>query len=201
MRKASPLHRLVLVGWLTVVWVTLWGSMTLANVGGGLLIAVGTIWAFPPSPVRSDSELDDLAGDAGRSLGADEKLRVRPLSVLGLVAWFLWGLVVSTWQVAVAAVTPPRRSKVRPEVIEVTLVSTSPVVTALVSNAITLTPGTLTLEARGTPAVISVHGMFVDDPEAVRTDVREIERRVVAAVGTRRDRSLVAAVDSAGGER
>lgn len=194
MTRASALHRLVLVTWLTFVWVTLWGSVTLANVGGGLLVAAGSLLIFPPAPVVPDSALDESVEGPDRPLADDEKLRVRPLSVLALLGWFLWALVESTWHVAVATITPARRSEIHTQVVDVPLASWSPVVTALVANAITLTPGTLTLEARGTPATLTVHGMFVDDPDAVRADVWDIERRVVAAVGTRRDRALLAEV-------
>ena len=54
---------LLLVGWLTVVWVGLWGSLTAANVLGGLVVAAGT----PEAVVQLGSHTGKaLAGVLGR---------------------------------------------------------------------------------------------------------------------------------------
>ena len=72
----------------------------------------------------------------------------------------------------------------------------------LVANAITLTPGTLTIDARGRPAVLYVHVLSFDAVEATRAEVEDLERRIVRAFGTRAelarvDRSPAAELGSA----
>jgi multicomponent Na+:H+ antiporter subunit E len=57
-----------------------------------------------------------------------------------------------------------------------------------VANVITLTPGTMTLESKGSPATLYVNVLQLHDPNAVRRDVADIERRAVKAFGSRKSR-------------
>ena len=67
----------------------------------------------------------------------------------------------------------------------------SRLVATIVADAISLTPGTLTLEARyrdgedpprGSPPVLYIHVLGLADPEDIRADVHRLERLVVSAV-------------------
>lgn len=156
--------RAVLVGWLTVLWVVLWRDASPANLVSGLAIAAVVIVVFPP---RSVSELDH---------------RVRPLPLLVFLAYFAWQVLVSNLVVARAIVTP--RHRVRTGIVAVPMGFCSDLVITLVANAITLTPGTLTVELRREPSTLYVHVLHVQDLERVRQNIRTLQRMVVRAVGS-----------------
>ena len=49
----------------------------------------------------------------------------------------------------------------------------------MLANVITLTPGTLSLDVSEDRRTLYVHGMFVDDPEAFRREIKDgFERRI-----------------------
>lgn len=150
--------------WIVVVWIALWGELTVANVLGGCGIAVVLLVLFPAEVPRGD-------------------LVLRPVQGLRFAVRFLVDLVRATADVAWDVVTP--RSKGAPGIVAVVLPPTSDPILTVVADAVTLTPGTLTLEAasdaRG--AVLHVHVLHLRDPEAVRADVRSVHRRAVAAFG------------------
>ena len=54
-------------------------------------------------------------------------------------------------------------------------------------GAITLTPGTLTIDARGRPALLYVHVLSFTDEASAVADVEDLERRAVRAFGTAED--------------
>ena len=61
----------------------------------------------------------------------------------------------------------------------------------MVADAITLTPGTMTVDVFDTddgPAVLYVHALEVADPEAIRADGLRLEGLAVRAFGSRADR-------------
>ena len=50
---------------------------------------------------------------------------------------------------------------------------------ALLAKLLTLTPGSVTLDVAADRSVLYVHTMFVDDPDAVRAEIKNgFERRV-----------------------
>jgi multicomponent Na+:H+ antiporter subunit E len=56
---------------------------------------------------------------------------------------------------------------------------------AIVANAITLTPGTMTLELDAETLELQVHVLGTVEPEQFHADVLDLERRVAAAVRER----------------
>ena len=75
--------RLLEIGWLTLVWVLLWGTFTPLSIVGGVVVAVAVIGAFRFPP-------------------AEAHLPFRPLRLLGLVGYLAYDMVVSgaevSWQ-------------------------------------------------------------------------------------------------------
>ena len=135
--------------------------------------------------------LTSLRPPAGPSVvRAEDEGSVRPLAALRFLVVFTWALVVATWQVVVAVVRP--RLRLAEGIVAVPLVSRSPVIATFVANAISLTPGTLTVEVSEPTVdgslVLYVHALDVDDPDAVRRDGRRFEELAVAAFGSRLDR-------------
>ncbi len=146
---------------LVVVWVLLWGEISVANIASGVLAAAVIGVAFP--------------------VHARGGHRLHPLAALRLGGYVLVNLVTSSIAV-VLAVLRPTPERVHAEVVELELTSRSPLVAALVSNCITLTPGTMTVEADPATSVLRVHVLGRVDHEEFRDRVRALERRVVAAV-------------------
>ncbi len=157
---------LVIAAWLVVMWVLLWGDVTLANVVSGVLIALALVVVFPPSDTN------------------DDPIVVRPIAAASFIVWFLWALIITNVAVAQEVLLPSGRSKIRTAVVAVQLRTRSGRLATIVANAITLTPGTLTIDARGRPAVLFVHVLSFESVEATRDEVADLERRVVRAFGT-----------------
>ena len=162
-----------LVAWLTLVWVCLWGDAepgtVLAGIGVGVVVAL-VIRPGDPSPVRST---------------------IRPWPTLRLLVWFAWALVRSTTLVAWEIVTPG--SNLREGIVAIPVRGVSDTVVTVVANAITLTPGTLTVEVWREPCVLYVHVLHLEDIEDVRREGLELEARAIRAFGSA---EAVAALDA-----
>jgi multicomponent Na+:H+ antiporter subunit E len=146
---------------LAVLWVLLWGRVTTGNVVNGVLVAAVLTWLFPV-----------------RGFGLR---RLRLLGAVRLVGYVLWSLVKSTSQVFVAVLFPtPERAETR--VIPVQLTTRSPMVTSIVGNLITLTPGTMTVDADRDTCVLDVHVLGRVDDAGFVESILELERVVLGAV-------------------
>ncbi len=156
--------RVVLVVWLTVLWVVLWRDATPANVAIGLAVAVVVIVVFPPRRARSRDHT------------------LRPLPLIAFLGYFAWQLLVSNLVVAREIVTP--RDRIRSGIVAVPVAACSDLVITVVANVITLTPGTLTLEVRRDPPTLYVHFLHLHDVDEVRRDIRTLQRLVVRAIGS-----------------
>lgn len=159
--------RLPLLGWLTLVWVALWGSVTPANVLGGLAVAVLVLLGLPLPPVES----------AGV---------VRPRALLRFGLYFLVDLVQSSWQLVKLVLW--RGHPLRQAVVAVPVRGASDQLLTLLANAISLTPGTLTLEVDRPNSTLYVHVIDVghgnDAVEKVRAEILHIERLAIEAIGS-----------------
>jgi len=151
--------------WLTVVWVALWGDLSLITVLGGLLVATIGSLVFPLPPLRLD-------------------VRVRPLALLWLVVRFAADVVVSSFQVAWVVLRP--RRPLRNAVIEVNLRTPSDFVLTVVAEMTCLIPGSLVVEARRSTHTLFLHVLDVGDlagVERFRQGVLDQEKRLVRALG------------------
>lgn len=157
--------QLPMLVWLTVVWVALWGDISLLTVVGGFIVATVSCLVFPLPPLRLD-------------------LRVRPLSLLWLVARFAADVVVSSVQVARVVLRPSR--PMRNAVVEVNLRTPSDFVLTVVAEMTCLIPGSLVVEARRSTHTLFLHVLDVGDlagVERFRQSVLDQEARVVRALG------------------
>ena len=152
-----------------VVWLALWGEVSAVNVVSGVLVVVILAVLFPPDP---------------------REHTLHPFALVRLFAVFVWRLVSSSATV-VLAVLAPTPARLRSGVVGVALSHPSPLVATVVADALSLTPGTLTLEARyandggsppSEPPVLYIHVLGLSDPAAIRDDVRRLERLVVSAI-------------------
>ncbi|PZF81451.1 Na+/H+ antiporter subunit E [Jiangella anatolica] len=155
----------VLIG-LTVVWVLLWGSFTVANALAGLVVATVVVLVFPLPPIVFGG-------------------RVRPLGLARLIGWFAADLVVASVQVAAQAL----RIGQRPlnAVIEVDLRSRSDLYLTLTAQLLSLVPGSLVVEARRSTSTLFLHVLGVRslaDVEAARRRALRQEERVMRALAS-----------------
>lgn len=153
--------------WLTAVWVGLWGSVTWANVLGGLAVSLGLLVLLPLPEVATHR-------------------RLRPLALLRFVAFFAVELVKASVTVVVQVLKP--RSDLQQAVIAVPVRGVSDRLLTLVANAVSLTPGTLSLELDRPSSTLYVHvldvGRGVEGVEKVRRSILRLERLAILALGS-----------------
>jgi multicomponent Na+:H+ antiporter subunit E len=103
-------------------------------------------------------------------------LKVR--QVLGFGAYFVRELVLANLRVTYDVITPGYH--MRPAVVAVPLDARTDLEIALLTNLITMTPGSFSLDVSDDRKVLYVHAMYVDDPEAFRREIKDgFERRVL----------------------
>jgi multicomponent Na+:H+ antiporter subunit E len=162
--------------WLTLVWAMLWGDFGAGSLLAGAAIALFVVWVGRPT----DTHVTQLTS-------------FHPLSALVFVVYFAVQLVTSNLQVAWAVVRP--RPELCRAIVAVPMHVDSDGITTVVANAITLTPGTMTVDVRerdgGVPAVLYVHVLEFGDADTVRRDVLRLERLAVYAFGNREQRARI----------
>lgn len=155
---------------LVAVWIGLWGELTVANVASGLVVVVVVEVSFPARRVAA-------------------RHGVNPVGLVRFAAGFVVDLVRSAVGMVVV-VLRPTPSRLAAGIVAVPLETRSTLVMELVANALTLTPGTLTVEVRGgesdptgvfQPFVLYVHTLGLQEPDALRRLVGRIEARASAA--------------------
>ncbi|MDQ4145554.1 MAG: Na+/H+ antiporter subunit E [Actinomycetota bacterium] len=148
--------------WLVALWLGLWGEVSAGNVVAGVLVATAVLAAFPPRP-------------------AERPGGFRPLAALRFLAYFLWKLVVASLVVAWEIVTP--KNRINEGIVVVPIRDFSDPLTTIVANAVSLTPGTLTLEADREEDVLIVHVLHLFDVQDVRRQVERLELLAAKAFG------------------
>lgn len=152
-----------MTGFLVALLAVAWGALT--GDFGPVNLALGAALAW--AALR-------IAGvEAAFSLGF-----VRRLPRIGRFAlFFAWQLLLANVRVALLVLAPARR--LRPAILALPLDVTRDEEIALLANLITLTPGTLSLDVSRDRRFLFVHAVRVDDPEAVRAEIKQgLERRV-----------------------
>ena len=92
--------------------------------------------------------------------------------------FFLRELIHSNLRVAWDVISP--KSQRKPGIVAIPLDARSDIEITFLANVITLTPGTLSLDVSDDRSVLYVHGMFVEDPQIMREQIKNgFERRVL----------------------
>jgi multicomponent Na+:H+ antiporter subunit E len=95
--------------------------------------------------------------------------------------YFVWEMIRASVRVAHDVLTPTIHS--RPGVVAVPLDARTDEEITLLANLITLTPGTVTLDVSEDRRVLYVHGMFIDDLDSFRREIKDgLERRLLEAM-------------------
>ena len=155
--RSVPLG-VILVG----TWLLLQGEWSVANLAGGIGLAVLLLAMFPVSTTVL-------------------RHAVHPWALLRFVGFVLYSLVMSSWAV-IKVIVRPTDENLRAGIVRVPLEHESSLTTTIVANAITVTPGTMTITARLHPAEVHVHVLGLGDLDEFRESVFDLERRTVAAL-------------------
>lgn len=146
---------------LALTWAVATGEFTVSNLVIGLVIGY-VILIF-----------------SQRALGSSPYLQKVP-QVARFAVYYVGQIILSNLRVAYDIVTPTHYMK--PCVIAIPLDAKTDAEITLLSNLITLTPGTLTLDLSADRKTLYVHTMYMvdDDVEKTRKEIkRGLERRVL----------------------
>jgi multicomponent Na+:H+ antiporter subunit E len=156
--------------WMSVVtavlWVLLWGDLSVANLVSGFVLGMVITWVFPLPPIETRG-----------------RFRLWPHTKL--IAILLFDLVRSSFVVAAQAFHFGHT--MRNAVVRVDLRTRSDLYLTLTSELVSLVPGSLVMEARRQESVLYVHVMDVRseaDIAAARREVLAAEERVVRSFGS-----------------
>ncbi len=167
-----------LLAWLVLVWILLWGTWSWANLLGGVAVALAVTTLLPLPPV--------VGG-----------LRVDPLGLLRFLGAFLVDLVRAGALVAWQTMRP--RGIGRSAILRVPLRTDSDLLLTVITEAVSLVPGSMVIDLDREAREIGLHVLSVDsddDLERQRASVLRTEERVVRALGTARDRAALAEMGS-----
>lgn len=158
------MKRVVIVAWLTAVWVTLWEALSWANILGGVVVAGAVVYLLPPKETRSETGLNLLAA-------------------LKLLIYFIRELIAASGQVAWEVITP--RNRINAAVVSVRLDSRIAGIITSVASMVSLTPGTVTLEVDEENSTLFIHVLHLKTVEQTRDSVRRLERLTMKAFPVR----------------
>ena len=143
---------------LGLTWVALTGTFTGANLIVGVLLGYLVLAA------------------AGSTVGA-RGYTTRAWRRVGFLFFYLWELLLSNLRVARDVVRP--RSHARPAIVAIPVDGLSRAQVTLLANLITMTPGTLSIDASSDEGTLYIHAMFVDDVQKLRDEIEHgLTRRV-----------------------
>lgn len=112
-----------------------------------------------------------------------------PVRLVAFAAWFVWQIVRSSGVVLVDVVTPGSRAT--PRIVRLGLADAGDAHVTALSVLITLTPGTLTLGAERLAdggRDILVHSIYHRDATDALADLRDMNRRFIAATTWREEK-------------
>ena len=162
-------HQLPLLAWLVLVWNLLWGTWSWANLLSGIAVALVVTVLLPLPPV---------AGGGW----------IRPVAFARFLGGFLVDLVRAGTLVAWQTVRP--RGISGSAIIRVGMRTDSDLLLTIVTEAVTLVPGSMVIEMDREGRELGLHILSVDDEhdiERQRSSVLTTEERVVRAFGTADD--------------
>ncbi len=144
---------------LALLWEAMTGRTDAANLLLGFALGYAVLWWLKPL------------------LGPTQYFRKLPESIQ-FTFFFLRELIHSNFRVAWDVISP--KSQRKPGIVAIPLDVSSDTEITFLANLITLTPGTLSLDVSDDRRVLYVHGMFVEDPQRMREQIKNgFERRVL----------------------
>ena len=129
---------------LTLIWVALTGAFSYINLFFGFIINYFILWI-----ISRDSE--------------DQRYFTIAFRILGFFFFFLYEMLKANWQVAYEVMTS--HLHIKPGIVKIELEAKTDLEITLLSNLISLTPGTLVVDVSDDKKVMYVHGMYLEDKE------------------------------------
>lgn len=127
---------------LMVIWLALTGVFTYINMFIGFAISYFILWILSRS-------------------SEDKRYFTIVFKVLGFFFFFLYEMLKANWQVAYEVMTSNLHMK--PGIVKIELEAKTDLEITLLSNLISLTPGTLVVDISDDRKVMYVHGMYLED--------------------------------------
>jgi multicomponent Na+:H+ antiporter subunit E len=147
---------------LAFCWAAVTGDFSLGSLVFGAMIGFFALWIAQPL------------------IGVEKFYFLRVWRVTRLALYFFWELFLSSIKVAWDVIRPRPRNN--PRIIEMPLDVTTDLEILLLTNLISLTPGTLSVDVTEDRKTLIVHAMFADDPEAEVANLKSgMERMVLEA--------------------
>lgn len=141
---------------LAAVWCSLTASFSAWNFVAGLVVGALVIEAYTLATPGTDYLRNGLR-------------------LLAFVVYFFGLLIKSNLQVTGAVFRP---SKLSPRIVRYPVKGMSDVERTILANAITLTPGTLTIDKCPNGEWLYIHTMFGADADAVRHDIDDLRAKL-----------------------
>lgn len=155
------LYALVVV----IVWLLAWGSITVANVVGGIAVAIVVMLIVPERRLRTGS------------------VTLRPIP-LARLAWFFISTTASA-NVALIRIVFSRRPFPPAGVLDIAIPPLNDVELTMVTSLMALSPGSITVDIQSDPWVLSVHFLDISDPEAQRVWTDQLVEHCQRVTGAR----------------
>lgn len=146
---------------LALLWAMMTGGMSLLNLLIGFLVGYLI--------------LGSIHGSSGTS-----SYFTKVPQTIRFIVYFIMELLISSVRVAYDVVTPTYYMK--PGIIAIPMDAKTDIEITMLANLITLTPGTLSLDVSFDRKTLYIHAMFVRDPEKVRRETKDMERRLLAVM-------------------
>lgn len=144
---------------LAITWVALTGKFLYANLLFGFFLSYLIIWLL----TRGNDKMNYFQ---------------RMPQVIGFFLFFIRELIKANIEVAYDVITP--KDHMKPGIIGFPLTAKTDLEITLLSNFITLTPGTLGLDISTDRKTLYIHAMYIDDPdEFVKNLQHGFERRLL----------------------
>jgi len=146
---------------LLVLWIALWGEISIANIITGVVV-IAALAALFPGKLRSSH-------------------RIRIIPAISFFFYMVRSIVAASWDV-IRAVLLPNEQRRHAEIIHVYLKSTSPLVRAVTANTISLTPGTVIVSIDSDTADMQIHVLGKTDSAEFQDAIHAHEDRVAAFI-------------------
>ncbi|MDJ1133864.1 Na+/H+ antiporter subunit E [Streptomyces iconiensis] len=163
---------------LTLLWMLLWGDLTLANLLTGVVIGLLVVFLFPLPPI-------------------EKQARLHPVGIFWFVARFAVDMVVSSWRLNRYIVGP---GKPPCAVLGVRMRCPGDLMLTATAVAVSAVPGSTVLEVHRRSGTLYLHVLGAGSQEQrdrARRDALRLEARVVRAFGTRADIASITASEAA----
>lgn len=147
---------------LAFAWAAMTADFSFMSLATGAVLGFFALWISAPL-----TGIDDLYFK-----------RFRRSVFLGL--FFIWELLLSSVKVAWDVIRPVPQNK--PALIEIPLTVKSDFEILLLTNLISLTPGTLSVDVTEDRETLIVHAMFGDDEEELKRDIKGGFERLIMGV-------------------